>query len=354
MNTATLPRLLSELTAGWWTEALAPTHPGAVCASLETLEAQWGTNSKILMRATYAPGSPTDLPEHICVKGTFGADEHALSKINAEGMEGEARFFAELAPLLEVPLPRVWHAAMGPGQGILVLDDLTRADVRFGSIREPLTPDQVASGLAALARLHGSSWRWDPARTPWLGRGFAPIRAAAQMMFTSAYWAQHFTEEFPFRPPAEIGSPERILAGFQALWRLDDAGEHCLTHGDAHVGNIYVEGDGCTVRFIDWASPNLSPWSYDVAYFVATSLSVADRRASERDLLAEYVAALRTHGGPELDSEQAWLDYRRHLLHGLVWMTIPQSMHPAENVAAISERVAASAIDHDALRLLGA
>jgi hypothetical protein len=92
-----------------------------------------------------------------------------------------------------------------------------------------------------------------------------------------------------------------------------------------------------------------APAMDDVAYFIGGSLTVADRRASERDLVAHYLRALATPGGPRYTVDDVWLDYRRHHLHGFLWAMTGALMQPRERVAAMAERPVQAIEDHNSV-----
>jgi hypothetical protein len=54
-------------------------------------------------------------------------------------------------------------------------------------------------------------------------------------------------------------------------------------------------------------------WAFDVSYTIATSLTVADRRDWERELLAFYLEKLAAAGGTAPDFDAAWLSYRQQM-----------------------------------------
>lgn len=105
-------------------------------------------------------------------------------------------------------------------------------------------------------------------------------------------------------------------------------------------------------RSWDWQGVCIAPPMDDVAYFIGGSLSVADRRTHERDLLKLYLDAAAAAGGPPVDADAAWLDYRRHHLHGFLWSLTGPRMQPRERVFAMSERHVAAIEDHETLAAL--
>jgi len=146
---------------------------------------------------------------------------------------------------------------------------------------------------------------------------------------------------------------DRVHNALRKLWELDDASDQlAVGHGDAHLGQTFIEIDG-TPGLLDWQSVAIMPWAKDVAYFIGSALTVQDRRAHERDLLAYYLRALRAQGGPALDSHSAWGDYRIQMLHGMVWPVVTEQMQPIAAIAAMSERFLSAIGDLDPISALG-
>lgn len=150
--------------------------------------------------------------------------------------------------------------------------------------------------------------------------------------------------------PDSLKDPDRILAGFRNLWAGDDASTMALSHGDAHMGNLFTTAGG--IAFLDWQGACRAPWADDVAYLIGGALSPADRRSSERELVQHYLDHLSAAGAPAPTMDEAWLDYLRHHLHGLVWLLVPEAMQPEATCRAMGERYAAACADHDTFHLL--
>jgi aminoglycoside phosphotransferase (APT) family kinase protein len=121
-----------------------------------------------------------------------------------------------------------------------------------------------------------------------------------------------------------------------------------LLHGDPHPGNTYGLADG-TTGFYDWQLVRSGTWAHDVGYFVISALTVADRRAHERELLAGYLDALTRLGVPRPDRDDAWRLYRRTPVFGLAsWLHTLSGggFQPTETCLATIERFAAAYADH--------
>jgi aminoglycoside phosphotransferase (APT) family kinase protein len=81
-----------------------------------------------------------------------------------------------------------------------------------------------------------------------------------------------------------------------------------LLHGDTHRGNLAFYDNHVTL--FDWQVAGQGPAYKDLAYFAATSLTPEVRRARERELVREYVDAVRVGGGPDIAEAAAWEAYR--------------------------------------------
>lgn len=91
---------------------------------------------------------------------------------------------------------------------------------------------------------------------------------------------------------------------------------------------------------------------HDVAYFIGGSLSIQDRRTHEKDLLQSYLGTLKHAGGPQLEIEDVWEEYRRQTFHGFAWALAGPLMQSREIVDAMVKRHWAAIVDHKSIELL--
>jgi len=353
-----LPRSVEDLTQEWLHAALGRRFPRLTVISYEIVQIIWGTATKVRIKLRYADpevGSLSSPPEFLCVKSCL--DERVKGLADPSLYVLETRFYDHFTPLagdLNIALPHAWYAAIDvlETQGILILDDLGEGRVRFG---EPggrtYTPEEVATGLQTLARWHSATWGGKLARLPWLRVGGATRRVAANLL-TESYWNQHFSLPDAPKLPVPLQDRGRIQAGLNRMWAMADGAVTCLNHGDAHVGNTYIDAQG-HVGFIDWQSVGLAPYADDVAYFIGGSLSIQDRRKHERALIGHYLEALAEYGGPQIDPGAAWSDYIKHSMHGFLWALTPSVFQPMERVVAMADRYIAAMLDHEVLESLG-
>jgi hypothetical protein len=355
-NTADIPRTVDDITASWLTTALSNRYPGIEVSRIVDLHVIWGTATKVLADIEYATAPPPGGPStHLCIKGEF--DERVRATIDqwsTTPTQLEAAFYDHLAPRLTVPLSPVYYTAAQKGiGGVLIMDNLTEHGAQFGDPTHPWSPEAVARGLHVLASLHGSTWGQDFTDIDFIDVGSPTVRSAVEALFSPQHWDTTLGgADAPPIPPA-LYDRERIWTAYQRAFTADAANASSIVHGDAHLGNALRTRNG-DVLFIDWAGPCLAPWSFDVAYFLTGSLTIEDRRHHERDLLENYLQALATSGGPDLDRTEAWDNYRAHQLHGIIWSMLPPTLQSRDAVHAMTERYTAAIQDHHTLELLAA
>lgn len=354
MSISNLPLLPEHVTAEWLTVAMSSSRPGVRVTSLEVRDILWGTGTKMMVRVTYnEAGLAAGLPMDLCIKAGL-ADHRELVKFC---FQTEARFFAELAPMLPIGLPRVLFAADDDEQGIVVMEDLRSAGAHLCRVQEPLDEAQAAAFLRDLAALHARWWGSpdlaDDGPLGWLMR-HDPLPDAAWGAFGRGQlepevWAHYMGLPRALAVPAACRDRATMHAALQSLRRFGSEGPVCVIHGDAHLGNMYLDGAG-RPGFLDWQTTRRGHWAQDVAYFLISALDPIDRRAWEAGLITGYLAALAEYGVPDVPDEQiAWTAIRAHIVYGLFyWMVNPVEWQAEANNAAVAPRFAWAAVDHAA------
>lgn len=344
----TLARSVEELTPDWFTAALGKSRPGVTVTDVHVNHIIWGSATKVFVDLTY-DGNPHGIPEKLCVKGGFDERSRAFGLGAAYELEGY--FYRDLAPTLSVETPNCYYAAAEPEQGISVLEDLRVRGAEFGDAENLWSVDSVAESLEVQARWHGELWGTQ-GKFDWLPVGATAAREAFKVMLSPEQFYPLIARDEVPGLTGKMSDDKLVRSAFRSLWEYDDSAPHTINHGDAHVAQLY-RIPGNAPAFLDWQTACLAPWSHDVAYFLASALDVEDRRIHERTLLDHYRGALHSAGGPALTEDEAWLDYRRHSLHGFAWMCVPTVMQPSGVVAAMASRYAAAIEDLDPFTLLG-
>jgi Phosphotransferase enzyme family len=348
-----LPLTAEGVTAAWLSAALRTRYPGVVITQVEPVQTIDGTATKVLLRLAYGPHTRREgLPDQMCVKGGFGGHREYLGGMGLYA--SEVRFFNEIAPLYELARPASYFGLTqtDPVQGVVALEDLQARGVTFARATRPLSVTLARAGLDALAALHGQSWGDDRPRR----LGVEPLLSDTTEPILRDFLAalpERFAAPRGFAAPVVLHEPDRLRAAYAAYRAQVQRGAVCVVHGDAHIGNAYVEPDG-RVGFVDWQTVAVGPWVHDVNYFLVSALDVPDRRAHERDLLGHYLKALATFGVSVPGLDEAWSDYRRATVHGfLSWLCNLDVWQPAEVNTATYARFGMAMVDHDTYAALG-
>jgi aminoglycoside phosphotransferase (APT) family kinase protein len=333
------------LSAAWLDAILAPRYPGVRVAGTTVVEELVTIASKVRFRVDYVDGSPAG-PRALCVKGYFAPESRAMVSAG----QIEARFYADVAPRLDIRVPPCHHAAIDPGSGhgVVLMTDLVAGGCRFLTALSPYSVDQAASTLEQVARLHAA----DPAT---LGVGdvewLAP-RLDGYLDYVAEERLQAQLDDGRCDGlDVSVRDAARIRAGLRAIAARSAADARFLVHGDAHAGNLYVDGDGAP-GLIDWQVVQRGSWALDVAYHVGAVLSVDDRTSHERALLRHYLDAARAFGADVPDDALAWDQYRDALVYGYYMWAITQRVERPvieEFVARLGRAVEA----HESLDRLG-
>ena len=346
-----LPLTVEDVTREWLETALQRNFPAVRIEQLEIVDVIWGTATKVRVLVRYADPSADDgPPEALCIKACL--DERIRALGMGQAYRDEAMFFGDIAPRLDIALPRCWFADVDAGgQGLVILDDLIAHGCTFKPPTETWSPDQVSAALEVQASWHGPTWSGNHLEDlDWLKPGSPSIRSAADHLFDPEQWALRF-DEIGDQVPRWLENMPRLQESTMRLWEIDDASVPSLSHGDPHPGNTYFDSAG-QPHFLDWQCVGRAPVMWDVTYFLVGALSIDDRRTHERDLIHHYLTAFHAAGGT-LSFEDAWTGYRQHQLHGVLWFPTPIEMQPLENTVAVVERYAAGVEDHDSFTAVG-
>lgn len=320
------------------TAALAARHPGVVVTDVRLGPVQQGTNARARANLTYARGEG---PPSVFVKRAGRlVPRLALRALGA--LDTEARLAASGA-VLPLPHPRPYAGGVDRLHlaTVVVMDDVSVAGGTPQDAVSPLSVDAVASGLDGLARLHT---RFPAGALPVELRFLRPWRLSPAWAQVSVVSLRRGIRRLDALGSAGLLPPrldaQQLGRQFAMSARLASDGPQCFLHGDPHPGNTYALAGGET-GFLDWQLARIGHWSHDVGYFLAGSLSVADRRAAERDLLRGYL-----DGAAPWD--EAWRRYRATPAFGLAtWLhTLAFGrFQPAEACVATIARFAAAYVD---------
>jgi len=346
-----LPKSLDDVTADWLSLALGIDHPGTQVTGLQpgTVIRGMATKAQFLLHYNET-GRSFGLPPSLWLKAGFEAHSARSAPLYA----AEVNFFRDIAPVAPIPCPRSYFQAIDPdtGGGVLLLEDLTLRNVRFGAQLEPLPPEVAAAVLEAQASCHAFLWAEEEQRRfPWLMAGGAIHQVDVIDEFLG-FWKDAERRPRFQQVPDLLKDPPRVRRALRQMEANDRREAKCLVHGDCHLGNLFFERDG-RPGFLDWQTAMRGHWAFDVSYFLIVSLSVEDRRRSERELIKHYLGQLTDRGVKAPSFEAAWRSYRQHAMWCFLTALCPVEKQSEEICIMNAERSCAAIVDLDTLGSLG-
>jgi hypothetical protein len=337
-----VPETLQEaLTPEWLTTALVQLFPGVQVKTVTPgpVIARVSTNARFEIDGDL----PDALPRQLCIKGYF-ADTSGTGA-GAAG-EPEVRFYRDLAGWSGVRTLECIYAEIDSvtRHGVVITGDVAVRGATFLDALSPYRPDQAVESLDQYAVLHGTTWAAPQVGQPdWLASRIALTFRARGLPEIRG----NFEGPIGARVPPEVRDPERLVEATRLVARMAaEAEPWCLLHGDAHIGNLYLDGEGRPC-LVDWQLVQRGPWYLDVGYHLGCAVSVEDRRRVEDDLLAGYLEALRRRGVEPPGREEARRGVCAGLVYGFFLWAITLKVKPPITTAML-ERLGAAVADHDA------
>ncbi len=257
-------------------------------------------------------------------------------------------------------LPRCYYAYadVETAQAVMLLEDLSGGEP--GDALAGCSVEQARAVLAAIQPLHARWWQVDELATlAWPGTW-----ASSNETRIAGY--RERVEPVIAAFSGRLSQRQVEMLRSLATWLesgLDDlaAAPETLIHADLHLDNVFLMPERGAV-LLDWQSPSRGPAAIDIAGFLVDSLSVADRRDHEIDLLGEYHRALQTAGVDGYSFDDLFDDYLRancaRLAGQIGWLYRTIDARPAGREAALVDaifdpgRTFAVLLDH-AVRLPG-
>ena len=350
-----IPRNIDEITASWLTSILANRYPGIVVESMTILEVRNGHTTKMRVELAFnAIGEATSIPKQVCIKANWseGFDSGDICEL-------EARFYHSIREELTIPVPQCFYADWdgdGSGQGVVVMEDLAAEGGVFGHSTHHVGVDAVAHALEGLAQLHGAWWGSKKLQQfDWLQTSMATTIDCDQIRTLWPFLEKNIAKpDYQKVLPAWLlEDPKRLVAAFDKLVAYEQAqsGPLCIVHGDSHLGNSYLRPNGERL-WIDWQLVRKGrPWR-DVTYFMLGTLTIEERRDSEKALLAHYLEVLKSTGANDILSEsEVWEQYRRWPIYGMqAWLANQDEW--GQHGLPMVERFYQAAEDFDTLALI--
>ncbi len=305
--------------------------------------------------ATYRLAIDGDaLPPTLIVK--LAAGDTAARQRVANGYRAEVGFYRELASTVHIPVPTCWYSSISDDalSFTLLLDDL--APRRAGVQVEGCSPTRAAAAAVNLAGLHAPRWN-DPSL---LDLSFVAQLNEARAAFL-AQIGRSATDGFVARFAADLDDADiavlRASAAVLEVWQLAGFDTVAPTHGDYRLDNLMFDpNDGADVVAVDWQTLAIAPPLRDLAYFLATSLDIGQRRETERELVSAYHTELIRRGVEGYSFDRCFDDYRLGEFQapmittiGCMYATAERSREADAMFLAMARRCCAAIRDLDSL-----
>jgi hypothetical protein len=356
-----IPLSYEAISDHWLTAVLCGGVPEAQIVGHDLDEPDDGSSNRRRIFIRYnAAGQAAGLPGTVFCKGSQALGNRLLLGI-ARANEGEVNFYNVVRGLLNINAPVSYFAKFNPDSqnSIVILNDLG-SDTLFCTHDTPMTKERAMGQMQLLAKLHGRFLE-----APELDSTLQVFDTWGTLFgrLNTPVWAETCSRGFRL---AEDVIPARLFARENEIWpktllsvELDAARPWTLNHGDTHLRNWSVGPDG-EMGLNDWQALCRGHWSRDVIYAIATSLTVADRRAWQEDLLRFYNDELQRISGRSLPFADLLLQVRQQLLTVLTYWTcvidppagVP-GMQPRASTLEFLRRIAHAIDDFDVLDSFG-
>lgn len=330
-----IPGDVDAITPPWLSRAIASRAAGARASSVEVVDAHSGTTGRVRLRVTWQPGSAAPAALFGKLAPTDPVQRQMVSFTDMG--RREARFHAALGRELPIRVPQAWWSGWAPDDPtsyFMLLEDLVDAGCTFPTSREGDAGRSDEGMVDTLAALHARFWE-----SPRFADDLAWIEPPMRSAVGPALVREGVSKLGADMPPVFHAMAAIYLEHTDALADLLDTGPATLAHGDAHLGNTFLDGD--RVGLLDWACVCRAPGQRDVSYYLCNSVPTAARRESERDLVERWRTAIRRTGVEAPDPDVAWRSHRR--LATSAWIA-------ATATAAAGDRMQSLAVGRRALQ----
>jgi hypothetical protein len=260
--------------------------------------------------------------------------------------ENEVKFYSKYFNQMNAVLrkdkwdigPRVLCSKMlGCGKFVIILEDPRYREpspaVFRTTLERPFPVEGSRTVLELLANMHAFYWN-DAPKDIWhyCTKTGASLGTTPPFLLFLAYSAmnkidKNYRKELNFYPDVR----EAFFLGMQhyhslrAYWLSGKA--ITMTHGDAHMGNVFISNDALHAGFVDFQCVAVDHCMRDVSYHLINSCPAEELGAIEEKMIHEYLLALKTalfrqgkgqHVVDVPEYEEAYFQYRLHAF----WMFI--------------------------------
>jgi hypothetical protein len=289
-----------------------------------------------------------------------------LRLFNAFLVSGEVQFYHDIQPALGVETPACIHVGYDAEShnSLLIFKDLREHGLTFCTDKTLVTRQVAEDQIRHIAAVHARFWNemdTNPSMTSL--RPFRTVYDSVNAIFRDNFGAvvmNGFGAASSAIPESVKARSEEVWPCVQRALAAQFAAPPTLTHNDSHIDNWYPSPNDGLLRLGDWQIVARGDLSFDLALTMATSPTIDDRRAWERDLINLYIDELAIGRGPRLTFNEIWDRYRAQLFMVLAWWTptvksdVDFEFHDRDGTFEIIRRISTAIDDLDAFDSYGA
>ena len=310
-----------RIDADWMTTALRQSgalREGRVASLTKTPVGAGLVGDSFRFDLTYQaaePGAP------LSVVGKFPAKDPVSRRSGSDHILylREVSFYREMAKRVDIRTPKTLVAEIDPETDdfTLIFEDLGPA--RQGDQLAGCSPEDSSIAMREAAALHAPLWGVESLATlDWLAIRPATLQPMVLGLLPAIIGL--FQDRYQGVLEPEFMALVQRLPELQAKIGQDHSAPRTVQHADFRLDNILfdVQGGTAPMATLDWQTVALGVGACDIAYFLSAGLSPEDRRAHEKDLVGLYHRELVQRGVKDYGLEDAWRDYRRYTVHGIL------------------------------------
>jgi hypothetical protein len=358
-----IPVLGREVTASWvadvFREAGSPPVGTLRAVEPEALDGASGVFGEVTrLRLSYEGPGRGD-PATVILKVPSRRPANRARGMRFRLYEREVRFYREVAPTLQLRVPRCYWSWLDPKDGSsgMLLEDLGHLD--GADLLAGIPTARAGLAVEHMARAH-AQW-WDSPRLAelsWMPRLSDPVMRQLGPLYRE-HWPAFLDLRGERLPPGSVALGERIGDCFEDLLDALSRPPVTIAHIDFRVDNLLFGNPRGSeaVTVLDWQLASLSRGAFDVAYLLGHSMTSAERRRHEYAILERWHRSLIRCGVRGYSLPDAVADYRRSTLACLgctiVGTTLDRTDARGRSVAlAQAVRTFTAALDLEARELL--
>lgn len=358
MSTMT-PQTVAEITPAWIEDALRSARAIAAerVATIDVRpigEGQGFLSSMACVGIIY-DRSTTGGPSSVVVKLEPTAGAFRDTERETRAFAREVDFYRDVAPGIDVRVPRVCYAVANDSGMALVMEDLSR--LQGGDQLRGMQHDEVLITVRAIARLHATFWESDR------------LAALDWLPDHDQMWREGFEEHWPAfaaeygvrlgRDALHLG--ERVRANIEWIKQRIAQRPSTLIHADLRADNLLFGEPHSpdAVVVLDWQLATRSMAAIDPTRLLGGSEPASQRLGHHLEVFTAWHEALLTHGVTGYEFDEALADFRLGALYNLMVPVKAHSLIAGSTglrgwrlLDTIVERVYVSALELDAGSLL--